>query len=802
MLISDASTNHSVDAFQRRRRRRRRRRIDARVKVHAAQLTGAMLSTIILVGLHRIGPTAAFVGCHKLNQHRLQSHAQLATATTYRFRICQRMRMHRPNNPVSPSAAVQPRFLEGTRKQDQVKVSPALFAEEKDCDGDAKAMELIGSEEEWKEYYDTADGVLSAAKTFGRKDSEEDKLAVRVYLLRRESIVPIRLPTLVSKANGAPSLSTTTNDGVDSSLHSELEVQKELFCEASSLTPAQQKLALRVLGYIGNYCAKKRACLPLRVGWHKLKEMGAPPRENVLSTYLYGLALAEERDEEVTTSEEVSISLPEEVATFHDSLFQPTEKTLTLRIKVLVQKGDAVGAERLLEMMPSNKDGGDFRLRTYLPILELYCEQGDIGSALGLYKRMRRAPGVHFNAENYSLLISAIADRGFFRDDSAPIDGAADIGYSPAMGSQLLSALISEMAEDVLEITSSCASQMRTAFIEGFGLNLDDEAKEQFNEDPSVVAPSSPFDLVVDRVCVDEETAICPRTNATLRLIALDKAQRSQLHDTLEEMANSQYAEYDEKLKQRKQIVEENDEGYAAKQLRNFAEWIDGRDGDPYTAIVDGANVAFFGRGVVEYHHVKAVVEGLEKMGENVLVIMPQKYLQRKFYIRKGNVQDLNDRDWSIVEDLIEKEKVYEVRKRCLDDYYWMLASVSDQTAARKGMEIDVPPNNPEGRWPGLRPIIVSNDQMRDHKLELLQPRLFRRWVSSFIIKYDFTSVVDEKWDEREVIFSPAEHFSREIQENSCPDGQMTWHFPVSEWGKDERFCIKLPRLLGCISSM
>ena len=222
-----------------------------------------------------------------------------------------------------------------------------------------------------------------------------------------------------------------------------------------------------------------------------------------------------------------------------------------------------------------------------------------------------------------------------------------------------------------------------------------------------------------------------------------------------------------------------------------------GRDGDRYTAIVDGANVAFFGRGVVDYHHVKAVVEGLEKMGERVLVILPEKYLQRKFYIRKGNVQELDDRDWSIVEDLIENEKVYEVRKRCLDDYYWMLASVSDQTAARKGMEIDVPPNDRKGRWPGTRPMIVSNDQMRDHKLEMLEPRLFRRWVSSFIIKYDFTPVVDEKWDEREVIFSPAEHFSREIQENSCPDGQMTWHFPVSEWGKDERFCIKLPRLLG-----
>lgn len=369
MLISDASTNHSIDVFQ--RKRRHRRLLDAKrvQQIHAAQLTGAMRSAMILGVLVGLDPTAAFVECHNLiNEHRLQPHTQLATATSYRFRHFPRM--HRPNNPVSPLVAVQPRAAEGTRKQDQVKVLLALFAEDNDCnpftsianennaaddDGnDAKSIhvELIGSEEEWRGYYDTADVVLSAAKTFGRKDSEEDKQAVREYLLRRLPVVPIRLSTLASKANGSPPLSTMANNGVDNSLHSELEAQKLLFCEASTLSSAQQKLALRVLGYIGNYCAKKRDCLPLRVGWHKLKEMGAFPRENVLSTYLYGLALAEERDEEATASKEVSISLPEEVATFHDSLFQPTEKTLTLRIKALVQKGDAMGAERLLEMMP------------------------------------------------------------------------------------------------------------------------------------------------------------------------------------------------------------------------------------------------------------------------------------------------------------------------------------------------------------------------------------------------------------------------------------------------------------------
>ena len=371
MLISDASTNHRIDVFQ--RKRRHRRLLDAKrvQQVHAAQLTGAMRSAMILGVLVGLDPTAAFVECHNLiNQHRLQPHTQLATATATSYRFRHFPRMHRPNIPVSPLVAVQPRAVEGTRKQDHIKVPLALFAEGNDCtpftsianknnaadddDNDAKTIhgELIGSEEEWRGYYDTADVVLSAAKTFGRKDSEEGKQAVREYLLRRLSVVPIRLSTLAPKASGSPSLSNMANDGVDNSLHSELEAQKLLFCEANTLSSAQQKLALRVLGYIGNYCAKKRDCLPLRVGWYKLKEMGAFPRENVLSTYLYGLALAEERYEEATASKEVSISLPEEVATFHDSLFQPTEKTLTLRIKALVQKGDAMGAERLLEMMP------------------------------------------------------------------------------------------------------------------------------------------------------------------------------------------------------------------------------------------------------------------------------------------------------------------------------------------------------------------------------------------------------------------------------------------------------------------
>lgn len=332
---------------------------DVQVQVHAAHLTGAMLSAIMLAGLHQIGPSAAFMGCHNLD-HRRKFPAPLATGSSPSPR-CQFT--HRTNDSISGQIIVPP----GLFAEEQHYVARASLANDDHGNGNAKTFQLIGSDEEWKEYYEAADSVLSEAKTFGRKDAEEDKLAVREYLLRRERMVPIHLPTLISKADGEPLLETAaTNDAVGSSLHSELEAQKLLFCEVSGLSSAQQKLALRVLGYIGNYCAKKRSCVPLRIGWYKLKEMGASPRENVLSTYLYGLALVEEKMPEIP----MRISLPEEVAAFHDSLFQPTEKTLTLRIKALVQKGDAMGAERLLEMMPVSQRG--FRALSLLVSISLH----------------------------------------------------------------------------------------------------------------------------------------------------------------------------------------------------------------------------------------------------------------------------------------------------------------------------------------------------------------------------------------------------------------------------------------------
>jgi hypothetical protein len=151
-----------------------------------------------------------------------------------------------------------------------------------------------------------------------------------------------------------------------------------------------------------------------------------------------------------------------------------------------------------------------------------------------------------------------------------------------------------------------------------------------------------------------------------------------------------------------------------------------------------------------------------------------------------------------------------------------MLASVSDQKVARGDRDMDVQPDDESGRWPGMRPMLVTNDQMRDHKLELLAPRLFRRWYSCHIVNYSFTAFVDDECVDNEISFSTADFFryvrevngfnvflciltfsfparcSREIQGNSTSDSDgkycgMAWHFPVSDWEMHERLCIRLP---------
>lgn len=596
------------------------------------------------------------------------------------------------------------------------------------------------------------------------------------------------------------------------------------YLSRTGLSSSQHKVATVLLAHLADHCAKTSDPAPLRVAWEKVLEMGIAPLSRTLSTYLYVLGLDDGNDGGGGDGDARGRDVPAEVAAFHDALYEPTEKTVTLLVKSLVARGDARGAEALLDGISSSDGGplGSLRHRTTSPILKLYCDSGEIDSALRLYRRMRETSRVKMDEATYADFVAAVAANGYFRPDAECIVGAEELlahgngdddaaGGEAPCGPGLLDALLTEMAEDVLEISEESARALHDGFVRGFvevgGGNVDDSGGPgKVSDDGAtegwrpITAPLESRTLVADRVAIDAATARCTATGTTLRLIVLEPSQRKHVHDTLLDMAAEKSREYTARLAARGRSTRDNAEKAeaATRILREFSEWMDGRDGEePYTVIVDGANVAYFGWGRVNVHQLAHMVNALEKQGERPLVVFPEKYTRRKFHLRQGMMQVLRDEEMGLLEGLREKGQMYVVPPMCLDDLYWMLASVSNQTASANGRNIDVPKNNAEGRFPGLRPMVITNDKMRDHKMELLEERAFRRWCCSHIVNYNFTEYIENQSDERTISFCAADVFSDEIQGNPCPgeggDAATAWHFPVSEWDKNERFCLRLP---------
>ena len=599
----------------------------------------------------------------------------------------------------------------------------------------------------WEAYESAINDVLGSKRVL-KKDKPEALQEAKKFLLSRKCLSSIPSPLTRGEK-----------------LKEDIKMQKERFIDHYNLSPSQYNYVMRSLVYLGDYCAKRQRAPGILVAWEKLKESGILPRENSISTYMYILG-----------SDETCHDTLMEAATFHDIFFSPNENTITLRIKHLIGKNQVKEAEEILVSLTEEKAGCK-KLRTFLPILEHYCTTGNATAILRIFNDMQESSGVYFDSESYALILGSLAKFGHFCVDAVPIDGTTN------SGPKLFDELASKMAHDILELSESAAQIMYNGFIEGF-------LKSSNSDEIPTITKQEDSNLVIGRVEVDDATALCPVSGARLRLIALDEDQRHHVHETLIKMAGMQYVEY---TKNRKNTPKSVDDNFGIQQLSHFSEWLDTREGDPFTVIVDGPNVGFHGYGEFHYSQLEQVVQKLESMGEIPLVTMPQKYVSPSFNLRYGKRQKLSERDLDLVSNLTRDRKMYVVPARCLDDYYWMLGSISNQTNARQLADLQVKAGDKEGRFPGLRPMLVTNDQMRDHKLELLEPREFRRWCSCHIVNYDVAKVEsDKEWDDRSVEFFPADFFSREIQGNEDESGNLVWHFPVSLWNEPSRFFISI----------
>ena len=705
------------------------------------------------------------------------------------------------------------------KQQEKLDAGTALFGSAPKSFFDAFPLEPknpINPNAYEKECYDEYLEILNSfieSSRFTKKSSknsftEEFMEPIMTWLRRDEPTCPYNLPTLQS------AIEHGINSVKADDLKSEMKAQQELFLQKVPLDKMQYERALTALVLIGNQSARLSKPLPLDVAWEKCKEAGVVLDEPDLNSYIFAstqFAIGSRRRRQglvpansilsildpphgLDDINQVFCNVPEEVATFRDVLYEPTEQSLTARVRALVAKGDGRTAQALLDA--SKLD--ELRHRTYQPILKIFLDNNQMADALSLLRRMQETHTCRIEPETYVQVIASMAEHGHFQPDAKVIDGIDKLGYSPCSGPQLLDQLVAAMADDVLEITSASARRLYSAF--------ELANRGSHNEIPELhpLAPlqlcldaARPDQIVASRVAVNTTSGECPRTKATLRLINLDAAQRTRLREGLLSIAQVEFKEFNKCT----------DGDKAAIELDKFAAWLDEREGPPFTAIIDGPNVAYFmqnfDEGRFNFHQLKFLLRALEAMGETPLVVLPCKYASKSFSIHKAGrfvKQIVSKQESLIMKELLEEGKLYVVPPKVLDDYFWMLASISDQITARKGESIFVQAGNPEGRWPGARPMLVSNDQMRDHQLELIEPRLFRRWYACHIVNYNFTGFVNDHCVDNEIGYSPADFYSREIQANPSPleDGSggsagTAWHFPVEDWPASERFVLRLP---------
>jgi pentatricopeptide repeat protein len=327
-------------------------------------------------------------------------------------------------------------------------------------------------EEAYRQYRDMIDEIL-ANDRYQRRHTKrpftDDFLApIQTWLQAAEPIVEYKLPLFHQCVEQG--LDTTSQD--DDAFRSELAAQRQAFLKEVALNDKQYQQAIVALVLVGNLCAKRARSLPLDVAWEKVKEAGMLFDKSALNSYLYSCTMyvgsnrgtlfsagdsvldmlgsplstttttkEPKSDEKTDEEKKYAANLPEEVATFHDLLYEPTEESVTIRIKALVAKGNARAAEALLNHFsvsfffargqclvcvyllreltipyrdkPQGQEEG--RQRTYLPILRCYLEQGDISSALRLLKQMRSSPLCILESETYIQLLSTMAERGCFR---------------------------------------------------------------------------------------------------------------------------------------------------------------------------------------------------------------------------------------------------------------------------------------------------------------------------------------------------------------------------------------------------
>lgn len=142
------------------------------------------------------------------------------------------------------------------------------------------------------------------------------------------------------------------------------------------------------------------------------------------------------------------------------------------------------------------------------------------------------------------------------REDSKPIDGAIDIGYKHACGTQLFDEINSELANVAVAITKESATQLQNAICKGFKGTPMYRNKPVSQSDRLEQFPARHDEVVATRVRLDTSTCYCSVTKTQQHIASLSPEQKKIFYDDV--LAS----------------VKDSHGHEAERRLKEFAEWL------------------------------------------------------------------------------------------------------------------------------------------------------------------------------------------------------------------------------------
>uniref|UniRef100_A0A7S1UFE7 ribonuclease P n=1 Tax=Phaeomonas parva TaxID=124430 RepID=A0A7S1UFE7_9STRA len=408
------------------------------------------------------------------------------------------------------------------------------------------------------------------------------------------------------------------------------------------------------------------------------------------------------------------------------------------------------------------------RLRTYKPILEELELIGDFDNYCRVWDHMETSSGVAAGEEQVAQALRMIRDFGLWEPRHA----------------DWLEEKLGDFSRRHLSLGNDTLALLAEAVANPGPKPLDPNPKsKKLEPGPSEPEPEPKTRLKGRAVGFepDPNEHECPVCGAEIPRRRLGAAERDDLVQGLFG------------------IAEETDREAGIQNLRFFQGWIGKHTtperGGPYDVIIDAANVAYtrpllppatINNTMVapplafKFTQIQAVVDWCKGAGLRPLVVLSAKYGEETFttgVLKRGgssarrarlaskqNLQRLTKPDKAILKKWEEDDILFRVNRGGNDDWYWILAAVSQSD--------------------GHDTLFISNDQMRDHRLRLMHARAFARWQANTQIAYNFQMTGDGEETELSIFEPPV--WSREIHQT----GPRRWHIPGPG---DEWACVELP---------